>query len=273
MQRQFRKSDPMATTPQANTPSQLPIFYNSIVPLSSEQHTALGLAERQSVPFVAKQHLVPVTIDEFILAQRHMPIVFSTGDNPSPLALFGLHEGENHFVDDDGNWRQGAYVPAYIRRYPFILGRLRPDTNELSLCFDETCEDIDESNPRKLFAGDQPSEITKNILKFCEQFDQSAHRTKAFTEELIKLDLLMDGEVSVQAPGAEKPRVYRGFKMVSEEKLNELRGDQARKLLQNGALPLIYAHMFSVSHIRDLFMRSNPQTDTLSAGDAALTDA
>ena len=46
----------------------------------------------------------------------------------------------------------------------------------------------------------------------------------------------MDGEVAIQPEGAEQPFVYRGFQMVDEEKLRELRGDELRKMNQNGML-------------------------------------
>ena len=43
--------------------------------------------------------------------------------------------------------------------------------------------------------------------------------------------------------------------MIDENKLNELRGDQLRKVVQNGMLPLIYAHLFSLALMRDIFGR------------------
>jgi hypothetical protein len=41
--------------------------------------------------------------------------------------------------------------------------------------------------------------------------------------------------------------------MVDEEKLRNLRGDELRKLNQNGILPLIYAHLFSLTEMRTVF--------------------
>ncbi|MCZ3174254.1 SapC family protein, partial [Acinetobacter baumannii] len=77
-----------------------------------------------------------------------------------------------------------------------------------------------------LFDGDQPSEVTKQILAFNEQFEQAGQRTGMFMKEIKDLGLLMDGEVAIQQEGNDQPFIYRGFQMVSEEKLNELRGDQ-----------------------------------------------
>ena len=63
----------------------------------------------------------------------------------------------------------------------------------------------------------------------------------------------MDGEVSIQTPVNEQPFVYRGFRMINEEKLRDMRGDQLRKINQNGMLPLIYAHLFSLQLMREIF--------------------
>jgi hypothetical protein len=202
-----------------------------------------------------------VTVDEFGLAQRHYPIVFSIGDTPIPIALMGLNEGVNVFLDEDGRPRdQGVYIPAYIRRYPFMLARLRPESDELSLCFDPTSEAVgDYKDGEALFDGDQPTDATKAILQFCEQFEAAGQRTSAFVEELKTSNLLMDGEVAIQPEGAEQPFIYRGFRMVDEDKLRELRGDELRKMNQNGMLALIFAHLFSLSQMREVFGRQMQQ--------------
>lgn len=243
----------MASAPQ----QQLPLFYNGLEPLSSELHADYKIRPAETAPFLSTQHAIPVTIDEFALVQRYMPIVFSAGDDSVPIALMGLNEGVNVFVDADGKLIDDTfYVPAYIRRYPYLLARLRPDAQELSLCFDPTSDTIgqfDEGQP--LFENGQPSEVTKNILAFNEQFEQAGARTAQFMTELREAELLMDGEVSIQQDGFDQPFVYRGFQMINEEKLQDLRGDQLRKMTKSGMLPLLYAHLFSLSLMREVFAR------------------
>ena len=243
----------MATAPQQS----VPIFYNQLEPLSSQVHAEFRVRSRDKAPFLVGQHAIPITVEEFPLVQRFMPIVFSAGEDPVPLALAGLNEGVNTFFDDEGTLlEQNFYVPAYVRRYPFLLARLRPDSDELSLCFDPTSDAVGAfEEGDKLFDEGQPSEITKNILQFNEQFEQAGARTGMFMKELKDLGLLMEGEVSIQPDGAPQPFIYRGFQMVDENKLNELRGDQLRKIVQNGMLPLIYAHLFSLALMRDIFAR------------------
>jgi hypothetical protein len=244
----------MATQPPAT--NNLPIFYGALEPLSSTQHGDYRSRSSDKAPYLATTHAIPITIDEFVSVQRFFPIVFSSGDNPVPLALMGLNEGTNVFVDAEGTLLTEIYVPAYVRRYPFMLARLQPEAQELSLCFDPTSDLIgrfDDGAP--LFEDGKPAEATNNVLKFCEEFEMSAQRTVAFVAELKAADLLMEGEVSIQPADAEQPFVYRGFQMVNEEKVRELRGDELRKMNQNGMLPLIMSHLFSLALMREIFAK------------------
>ena len=248
----------MAT--QAPNPATLPLLYNDLQPLNSGQHGKLKMKRLITVPGIGQTHAIPVTVEEFTHAQRSFPIIFSAGDEPIPLALMGLNEGINTFIDSDGMpIGEPAYMPAYLRRYPFILARLKPDSDELSLCFDPTSGAFGEDEGEALFDGDQPSELTKNILQFCEQFETAGLRTQAFMKDLKESGLLMEGEVSIQPDGVEQPFLYRGFRMVDEEKLRNLRGDELRKMNQSGMLPLIYAHLMSLALIRDVFFRQTEQ--------------
>lgn len=232
----------------------LPLFYNELQPLSSQVHSTWKARNLDKAEFFAKAHAVPLTIEEFIPAQRHYPIVFSAGEDPVPLALFGLNEGANVFVDESGMPTSNIYIPAYVRRYPFMLARLRPDSEDLSLCFDGTAGVLGEfEDGVPLFDGTEPSEATKNTLSFCEQFEQSGMRTNMFVQELAQNKLLTDGEVTIEPDGGGKPFVYRGFQIVAEDRLKELRGDVLRKMTQSGLLALIHAHLFSLSLIRDVF--------------------
>lgn len=244
----------MASAPQSQS---LPLFYKELEPLSSQTHADFRIRPADAAPFVTNTHAIPVTVEEFPMAQRHFPIVFSVGDDPVPLGLMGLNEGVNVFFDDAGKLvDNNFYVPAYIRRYPYLLARLRPDSDELSLCFDPTTDTIGAfEDGEKLFENGEPSEATKAILAFNEQFEQAGQRTAMFVQDLKEMELLIDGEVTIQPDGAAQPFVYRGFLMVDENKLNELRGDQLRKIVQNGMLPLIYAHLFSLQLMRDVFGR------------------
>ncbi|MGQ0559394.1 MAG: SapC family protein [Sphingosinicella sp.] len=240
----------MATQP----PSNLPLFYQDLHPLSSSLHANWKTRATDRAPYFAGAHAIPLTVDEFIHAQRFMPIVFSTGDNIVPLALTGLNEGVNVFVDDEGKPHGPFYVPAYVRRYPYLLARLQPDAKEMSLCFDPKTDLIGEFDEGiALFEDGKPTEQLNAVLKFCEDFEVAGQRTAAFITELQSMELLIDGEVAIQTNENEQPFIYRGFRMVDEQKFRDLHGDQLRKINQNGMLPLIMAHLFSLAMVREIF--------------------
>ncbi|QPD00295.1 MULTISPECIES: SapC family protein [Qipengyuania] len=258
----------MASAPQPN----LPLFYNDLMPLNSNDHSNFRTRAMELAPWLAKQHAIPLTVDEFIQAQRHFPIVFSSGDSPLPLALMGLNEGVNTFVDETGKLLEPTYIPAYVRRYPFMLARLRPDADELSLCFDPTADSVGEFDEgQALFDGKEPTEATRMVLDFCENFEQAGQRTQNFMNEIKEHDLLMDGEVAIQQGDNAQPFVYRGFQMIDQEKLRNMRGDQLRKWNENGLLPLLFAHLFSLEQMRIIFSRQVQQGTAPKAN--AATDA
>jgi len=242
-------------------PTNLPLLYRDLEPINRQAHGDKKLRRIDSVPELGSTHAIPVTVDEFMLAGRFYPVIFSTGDAPVPLALMGLHEGTNTFFDKDGKLTDtSVYVPAYIRRYPFLLARLTEDSDQLSLCIDPKSGAIgDFEDGDALFDGESPATSTSEILSFCEQFEQAGQRTAAFMQELTNMKLLMDGEVAIQPDGAEQPFLYRGFQMIDEQKFRDLRGDELRKMNQNGMLSLIMAHLFSLSLVRDIFARQVAQ--------------
>ncbi len=246
----------MASAPQP----QLPLFYKDLLPLNSQEHGDWKVSSFDDAGFLAETHAVPLTVDEFIDAQRDYPIVFTAGENPLPIALFGLNEGVNTFIGEDGKLVSDVYVPAYIRRYPFILAKLQQGSEDMSLCFDPTSGVVAKQDEgQALFEGEgKPSEFTNGVLDFCKKFEESGQRTRAFLEELKKLDILMDGEISItRSDSPDKPFVYRGFRMVDETKLRELPTETLEVLNKNGMIMLIHAHMFSMNLMRRIFERQS----------------
>lgn len=248
----------MASAPQPT----LPLFYNDLMPLNSRDHASWRTKGIDSAEFLKSAHAIPLTVDEFVEAQRDLPIVFSAGPDPLPLALMGLNEGVNTYVDDKGKINDPVYLPAYVRRYPFMLARLSPEAEELSLCFDPTCDAVGAfSDGELLFGGDsEPSDNTKRILEFCDSFEQAGQRTKAFIEELKANDLLMDGEIAItQSDKPDQPYTYRGFQMVNRDKLAEIPADKLETWNKNGFLMIVYAHLFSLDQMRKIFARQVQQ--------------
>src|SRR5690606_37023185 len=97
----------MASAPQA----QLPLFYKDLMPLNSRDHGGWTARTVDKAEWIGTQHAIPLTVDEFTQAQRHFPIVFSSGESSVPLALMGLNENVNVFFDGEGKLVEDVYVP------------------------------------------------------------------------------------------------------------------------------------------------------------------
>jgi hypothetical protein len=232
----------------------LPLFYKALAPLNSGTHQAWRTRTTDKASWMANQHAVPLTTEEFAKAQRFFPIIFSSADKPVPLALMGLNEGANVYVGGDGAFKSEMYIPAYARRYPFLLARLAQGEDTLSLCVDPTSDlvgEFDDGEP--LFVDAEPSERCKSILDFCTQFEVAAQQTTAFVDLLLKHDLLTDGEFTIQRDGDPQPSVYRGFKMVTDAKLNALPAKALAALSANGTLRLIHLHQASLGVVSEIF--------------------
>ncbi|HEX7116464.1 MAG TPA: SapC family protein [Steroidobacter sp.] len=242
----------MATSAQ----TALPLFYKQLAVLNSREHGSWRRRTTEKLPWLARQHAVPLTVEEFAQAQRHYPIIFSTGPDPVPLALMGPEEGVNVFFREDGSPVGPVYVPAYARRYPFMLVRLKPQSTDLSLCFDPTSDLVGAfDDGEMLFEGAGPSEAGRTVLRFCEQFEIASRRTASFMADLAKHGLLMDGELAIRRPGSEKPFVYRGFQTIDPRKLRDLPAEVLSEWNRSNALSMIYAHIMSLELITVIFER------------------
>lgn len=236
--------------------ASLPLFYKDLTPINVRDHGSWRSRTTDKASWLAAQHVVPLTVEEFAEAQRHYPIIFSVGSEPVPLALMGLNDGVNVFVEADGSLADAIYVPAYVRRYPFMLARVSPESSDLSLCFDATTDLVgDFAEGTALFEGGAPSEACRSTLQFCEQFEIAGQKTALFLAELAKHGLLIDGELTVRPGDENPPFVYRGFQMIDEKRFRELDAGILREWNVSGLLPLVVAHLFSLNLMGKVFDR------------------
>lgn len=226
------------------------LLYVRPEPLDAERHAKLGM-RRIDTPFsfAARQHFVPLHVGEFGPAGVSYPIIFA-GESYSPLAVMGLQEGENLYVDSQGGFRAGCYVPAFIRRYPFV-GARDDQLQRTVICIDRGADLWTEENPDvMLFENGQPTDFTKSCIEFCSQFDQDRARTESFVAMLRDLDLFETKQTTFtprDATGAAgQPVLVAEYYAISEAKLNALPQEKFVELRDNGALNQIYAHLMSL---------------------------
>ena len=164
----------------------LPQFYRNPVPLDPARHAKAGLKEREDFSFARGTNAIAITGAEFAPVARSYPIVFSATAPVVPFAVVGLRDNENLFLDLQGRWREESYIPAYVRRYPFIFFEIA-DSSRLVLCVDEAAESFDRESPQPFFDPDgKPAAGVQRVLRFSETYQAQFEDTRLFGEWLDK---------------------------------------------------------------------------------------
>lgn len=236
----------MVDAPAATqAPASLPLFYRQPRPLDANIHKASRLKDNASFAFARRANSVPVNGIEFAIAQRHYPIVFTGSGKPFPAAVLGLRGDENLFVGDDGRWVEGIYVPAYVRRYPFVF--IEAPEDKLILAIDEGSGLLVDDGPHKLFdeAG-KPTPLVNGALQFCGAYQANFKQTQEFIDALLTQDLLVDNRANAVLANGERLNLG-GFKVIDEERFKAVPAVVLESWRNQGWLAWIYAHFFSLT--------------------------
>lgn len=228
---------------------QWPMFYRRPVVLSSLDHADWRIRPA-GLGFAAGSHSVPVVVGEFAAASRSYPLVFAGADRV-PVAVLGLQADNNRFVQDE-TWRSGSYVPAYVRRYPFVFVQTRePEGYLLAIDADADMVVTQGEEGTALFEEGKPSELTRQALQFCDAFTREDQATRAFTAQLDAHGLLMERTATLTFPDGRKASM-EGFHVVDPDKFAALSEATIVEWHRKGWLSLVYFHLASLGRFSDL---------------------
>lgn len=228
------------------TPADLPMFYKNPVPLEPVRHVTAGLRERTDFLFAANTNAIALTASEIPHAARTYPIVFSGSAPTVPFAVVGLRDGENLFVDAQGKWREDCYIPAYVRRYPFIFSEVN-NAQQLVLCVDEAAEHFEMTSTRPFFVDAKPSEPLQNAFKFNETFQVHYADTRRFGEWLDANNMLENKVARSQLNNGETITM-QGFRLLNPERAQALEDAQVLELHKKGWLQMLHFHLQSLQN-------------------------
>lgn len=230
-------------------------FYERPVLLDREQHRRRRVrAAPAGFAFARKANSLLLAGVEFNEACKEYAIVFTRvpGGRTVPVVVLGLRNGENLFVDDQDRWI-GRYVPAFVRRYPFVLAQLPGQA--LGVCIDEACPALDDEEGEPLFdAQGQDTPFLRNALDFLAQYQQACQRTEAFCQRLEQAGLLV--EMNARADLVDgRSFTVGGLLVVDEKKLMALPDATVLALFRPGELHLVSMHLVSLSNMQGLVDR------------------
>lgn len=223
------------------------LFYNEPVALNRDEHKSMKVSAPKDYAFTSETNSVVLTGIEFAKACRHFPIVFTrNGDQVVPVAVLGMRDNENLFVDKNGQWK-ASYIPAYIRRYPFVLANRGKDEDQFLICVENAA--LRKRSGEALFDNEgNQTEYLQNATRFMQEYHQGFLRTVEFGKKLDELELFQ--EMNARVTRDDDSSVVLGqFLSVNEDALMRLTSSAADELFRSGYLGWVYAHLISL----DLF--------------------
>jgi hypothetical protein len=246
------------STPPSNDDAQRPpMFYDKPAALSAGAHGKVNIRPEFDFTHAMKTNAVPVTAPEFVMAARNYPIIF-VGEGLIPTAALGFQTEENLFVSEGGEWDRFTYVPAYVRRYPFILLG-EQGAERLQLGIDETAVSK-KADARALFNGEKETETVTAALSMCEQFHQAYMFTREFSKAMAESKLVEERTLDVQLANGEKMNVGT-FMAVNEEKFKELPDATVLDWKKKGFLHAVYFHLQSLNNWDTLLAKANDRAN------------
>jgi hypothetical protein len=244
------------------------LIYERAVPVNPRQHGDVSIRTGNDYTFARNVNSVPLMAVEFDLACAEYAIVFAgEGNAVMPVALLGVRDNENLYVDDNNTWN-AKYIPAFVRRYPFVFSSA--DGARFTLCIDEEFPGVNKRGiGERLF--DSEGERTlylQQVLSFLQAYQAQFEATRAFTQRLVDLDLLeaMQAQFTLRSGRV----TLGGFMTVNRNRLRALSGDALARLAATGDLDLIYAHLHSQ---RNFTPTAERISRTLDPAEAAAADA
>lgn len=229
------------------------MYYEKVVPISLERHKGWSVAQGD-YSFAKETNAAPLMCAEFQSAAIELPIVFGKSETGyTPVVILGIEQGHALTVDGGGKW-VGNYVPAFVRRYPFVFAEAK-DKQTYTLCLDEDYEGVDRDGTKVkgLYDGEQPSEFLNNILEFTKNIELEQRKTLEFGKLLEEKGLMTPMQAGITMPDGQK-RAVTGFHVVSREKLKEIGGDVLEDFFKRDVLELIYYHLASMRNMEKLRM-------------------
>jgi len=231
------------------------LFYRSAVPVASERHRDWSVKMGESYAFAADVNSVPVTAVEFADAAAHYPLVFAGNETSVfPAIILGLGEHENLHVTADGAWT-GRYIPAFVRRYPFIFSQDEAGT-VFTLHIDETFSGCNQAGRgERLFDADgAQTQYLRGVLGFLQEYQARFLQTRAYCDRLMKLKLLQPMQAQFTL-GSGEQRQLAGFMVVDRARLKALPAETLADMLAKDELECTFLHLASLRHFAEMQTR------------------
>lgn len=234
-----------------------PFGYDEIGPLHRTDR--VRLPQGAAPEFCRRLNAIALSAGEFFAASRDYPIVFASADGLrgfAPVIVLGLADGQNLFVDAAGRWDDAAYLPAFIRRYPFCISRVITHGQERAervICVAKSHLD-----PQGAALYDESGTVTPqwdSYEKLLAEFEKDLDYTATMCESLAALGLFSSFRFQIKQ-GEATSLTLEGMYRIDEARLAALPAEQIKSLVADGLMGRVYAHIQSLANFTRLYGRA-----------------
>jgi hypothetical protein len=228
--------------------------------LDNITHRHLRIRTERSAALGDARHYCLALPEEFRLLQAHFPIVFQHVEGEvgfQPVALFGLEEGQNLFLVDQG-W-DASVVPMAMQREPFLIGRADDDSLKLHIDMDSpriVRPEEGEAGSALFMPHGGFSDYLDNVVQLMEALHAQAQQLPHFIEALTRHQLLEPFVLDIELPSGEQGRLS-GLFTINEDRLTALPGAALEALAREGYLLPMFMQIASLAQLTVLVERSH----------------
>ena len=222
-------------------------IYDRPVALDRNVHKEIRISTDRDYFFASSCQTSILAAVEMGQAIKEFPVVFvKDNDNYLPAAIFGLQQNQNLFVDETGQWTAG-YIPAFIRRYPFVPALGQTDEDSMTICIDEGAECVNHDRGEPLFFDGRNSALLERTIQFLQDYKAQTDATIMLVKQLADAGLLSEKTANFKLNEGSTFNLT-GFFTVDTEKLSLLTPETVYSLFQSGSLHLAYLHLASLDN-------------------------
>jgi hypothetical protein len=225
-------------------------------PLNNVDHKDVRIITDRSAAYGDDVMYVMTFAFEFRSVQAFYPILFHRDERGElyPVALFGFESGENLFLDEAG-WH-ARYVPAMIRRQPFLIGfqaeQAQGGDKRRMLSLDKGSPRISRERGEPLFeplGGRTP--FLEEMANLLETLYHGAEHNRKFVAALQELGLIESVTFDIALADGSRNQLL-GFYAIDEEKVQGLSDAALGRLSREGFLMPLFMMLASTVNVRTL---------------------
>lgn len=228
-------------------------LFRNLEVLDPTTHGALRYSPAERFDFARHLKTAPLAAEEVVAASRDYPVVFTSDGRAQPVALMSLDRTTTPLVTADGRWL-GGYLPAHLRRYPFILGD-DEEARRFVVMIDRDAPQFslspDVGEPLYVNGKAPEGGIIRRANHFLASYQRLLADTLSLTRPLLETGVLVPSSVLRKA-GDEEVLAVQGIRVVDPAALEGLPDATLARWLRSGLLSLVVAHRHSLGTVARL---------------------